>query len=120
MRGILAILFTIIGTIALVLAFTQKELKLLIFAGATLFYTKAYLSFILRSYQINPPGEDPSPRFNHWLLVAIGYLVSATSCLFSGISGEGIFGFIGAPVLLLTAIVFAFVAKKSNKKSRTI
>ena len=112
MRKVMTAVFVTLGSISLLFAFQESTLKWLSLGATVLFFTKAATSFFLRQDSQRTTGQKHLPKPKDWRIIMIGYFLSAGLLLASGLAGEGWIGFVAAPALLLTSLVFRFVARK--------
>jgi hypothetical protein len=108
-------MFAIIGTVTLIFAIYNADLKWFVFGAATLFYTKSVRSFLIGWHAKSTPSERRLPTAKDWRIIMSGYVISSVFFLISGLAREGWLGFLAAPVLLLSSFTFWLIAKRTEK-----
>ena len=100
------VFLALVGTVILILGFMVSNLKFLSAAVAMLLYLKAVFMFLL-FFRTRTPIRSPNGLLPfEWKILAVGWVITASLFLVSGLIGESVIGFFGVPVYLVLAIVF--------------
>lgn len=114
---VIAVLFALVATAGLIFQLLIGGVKWLYVSVALLLCLKAILAFLIFLHTRSVIRSTAVLLTKEWKTLAIGWVLVAALFLVSGLTGEGLVGFFGAPVYLTVAIVFWFkgAVKKDDK-----